>query len=174
MATACPVCGFDGSTVSPSDAAAALRSYPRRYRAVLIRPSNEEADDPVVRRGSDGWSALDHATWAANAIHGLQQQVEQVLVHDDADVNPPPIDPATPLRTDSASPAETLGRLTTVTDALADEVDRTKGDQWSRTGITPARDRITALDLVRHAVHEGIHHLRAADRVLQEVVGRPG
>src|SRR3954453_22020112 len=101
MASACPVCGFNASTVSPGDAAAALRSFPRRYKAVLIRPSNDDADDPVARRGVAGWSALDHATWAANAIDGAAQQVHQVLVHDDADVTPPPVDPAMPPRTDS-------------------------------------------------------------------------
>ena len=45
--------------------------------------------------------------------------------------------------------------------------------RWSRTGVTPGGERITALDIARHAVHEGIHHLRAAEKVLQEVVGRP-
>src|SRR5215510_8777697 len=86
MASACPVCGFSPSTVSPSDAAAALRSFPRRYKAVLIRPTNDEADDPIARRGSTGWSALDHATWAANTIDAVGQELYQVLVRDNADV----------------------------------------------------------------------------------------
>ena len=173
MATACPVCGFNGTTVSPSDASAALRSFPRRYRSLLLRPSNDEPDDPVVRRGRDGWSANDHATYAVNAMDADRQQVHRVLVHNDADVNPPPVDPPTPVRTDSASPEETVGRLTTVAEGLADEVDGAKGDQWARTGVTPGGARLTALDIVRDAVHEGIHHLRAAEKVLQEVIGRP-
>ena len=173
MASACPVCGFHATTVSPSDAAAALRSYPRRYRGVLLRPSNDEPDDPVARRGRDGWSALDHATYAANSIDASRQQLHQVLVHDNADVNPPPVDPPTPLGTDSASPEETFARLRTVAEGLADEVDRAKGEQWNRTGVTPDGQALTAVDIVRHAVHQGFHHLRAAEKVLQEVIGRP-
>src|SRR3954451_15962640 len=155
MATACPVCGFNPTTVSPSDAVAALRSYPRRYRALLLRPSNDEPDDPVSRRGPDGWSALDHATYAANAIDATRQQLQSVLVHDEADVSPPPVDPPAPPGTDSASPEETVRRITSVAEGLADEVDGPKGEQWARAGVTPDGQRVTALDLVRHGVHEG-------------------
>jgi DinB superfamily len=173
MATACPICGFNDSTLSPSDALAALRSYPRRYRGVLLRPSNDDADDPVARRGKDGWSALAHAAYAANAMDVIARELRQVLVRDNADVNPPPVEPDTPPRTDSASVDDTLARLTAATDNLVREVDGAKGDQWARTGVTPSGERITALDVARRAVHHGIHHLRAAEKVLQEVVGRP-
>ena len=172
MASACPVCGFSASSVSPSDTAAALRSFPRRYKAVLIRPTNDEADDPIARRGSTGWSALDHATWAANTIDAVGQELYQVLVRDNAEVNPPPIDPDRP-PADGISPEEALIRLTTATTNVAKEIDGAQGDQWARTGVTPSGERITALDLARHAVHEGIHHLRLAEKVLQEVVGHP-
>ena len=65
----CAYCGFHDDAVTPSDAAVALRSYPRRYRAVLVRPDNEDRPDDVVRRpASDGWSALDHAAHVAASL----------------------------------------------------------------------------------------------------------
>src|SRR5438067_383923 len=130
---ACPVCGFNGSTVSPADAAAALRSYPRRYRALLLRPSNDEADDPVARRGADGWSALDHGAWAAAAIEKTASQVRTALVSDNPTIELPPIDPPAPPAVTTVG--SVLERLTSVTTSLADEVDRTKGEPWARSAV---------------------------------------
>src|SRR5881275_3345583 len=86
MSGGCPVCGFDGSSVSPADAAVALRTFPRRYRAVLVPPQEEgEHKDPAHRPGVDGWSAIAHAAWAADAITTIAGQLRQVLVVDHPD-----------------------------------------------------------------------------------------
>jgi hypothetical protein len=67
-----------------------------------------------------------------------------------------------------------LGRLSAAADGLAVEIEGAAGgDDWSRTAAGGGGHEITSLDLVRLAVHQGVHHLRAADKVLQEVVGRP-
>ncbi len=173
MTTPCPECGFDGS-VSPSDAAVALRSFPRRYRAVLTLPDDNEAFDPLRRPGADGWSAVAHAWWAALAFDAATEALHQVLIHDHPDVSEPAIMPASPPPVDDPNDA-VLDRLTRAAEGLAVAIDnaRSGSDQWNRTGRLRDGSEVSALDLVRTAVHQGVHHLRAIEKVLKEVVGRP-
>ena len=175
MSDPCPVCGFEGRTVSPADAAVALRSYPRRYRALLTQPMEDEGDrpdDPARRPGSSGWSAVAHAHWAAMAFDAVSEALHQVLIHDHPDVSAPTVDPPDPPPVDEPTPVG-LDRLTVAAESLAMAVEHAGAGQWTRTGTTGVGE-VSALDLVRLAVHQGIHHLRAAERVLKEVTGRPG
>ena len=61
--------GLDVSRLSPSDAVAALRSYPRRFRSLLTSfDEDERPDDLVHRAGADGLSAVDHADHVARSL----------------------------------------------------------------------------------------------------------
>jgi hypothetical protein len=168
------VCGFDGSTVSPADAAVALRSYLRRYRSVVARPKDQEFDagDPALRPGASGWSAAAHALWATMGINAATEALHQVLVHDNPDISVPSLDPASPPPVDEDTEA-ILDRLSLAAESLAVATDNATASQWKRVGRTSAGDELSALDLVRTAVHQGIHHLRAAEKVMREVVGKP-
>ena len=174
MSSPCPDCGFDAGSVSPSDAAVALRSYPRRYRSLLTLPDENEAFDPLRRAGADGWSAVAHAWWAALSFDAVTEALHQVLIHDHPDVSEPPITPASPPPVDEPNDA-VLDRLTRAADGLAVAIENARGgsNEWNRTGRLRDASEVTALDLVRSAVHQGVHHLRAIERVLKEVVGRP-
>ena len=175
MSVACPTCGFDGSSLSPADAAVALRSFPRRFRSVLVRPPAQDGDDPVTRRGSAGRSAMEHAEWAAATIEEIDHQLQQVLVHDQPEVTAPAIETPFPPAgvTAPGGPVAVLERVTAAATALAATVEGASGRQWSRTAAPAGGATVTALDLVRLAVHQGVHHLKAAEQVLAEVVGRP-
>ena len=174
MSAPCPVCGFDGNTVSPADAAVALRSYLRRYKSVLARPKDQEldADDPALRPGDDGWSATAHALWATIGINAVNEALHQVFIHDHPDISVPSIDPAAPPPVDEDTVA-ILDRLSLAAEGLAVATENATASQWKRVGETSHGDEVSALDLVRIAVHQGIHHLRAAERVMREVVGKP-
>ena len=67
VAAACTSCGFNPASVSPSDAVVALRSFPRRYRALVASVDPDERDR-LLRAGSP--SAVDHLADAARAISG--------------------------------------------------------------------------------------------------------
>ena len=87
--------GLDLTNLSPADAVAALRSYPRRFRAVLV----PLAEDPTVadrlaRVGPDGRSALDITADVARTIVLLDGALAQALVHDDAVLHPAVTDAA--------------------------------------------------------------------------------
>ncbi len=160
----CPTCGLDPATVSPTDAVVALRSYPRRYRALLVRPDDEEGADVVTRRpAADRWSALEHAAYVAQVFEAVADAIGALLVHDDPQVA---VDPGAP----RAAPVDqVVHRLVLGGERLAGSVEHLGAEDWRRSGRLPTGEAVTALDLLRHAVHAGAHHRREAERVINEV-----
>lgn len=147
----CPQCGFEAATVSPGDAVVALRSYPRRYRE-LAGPPPEAGDEDARRR----WEAvMAEAGQAAAAIAALGEDLRRVLIEDH------PALTASPHRSDAGDAATALDRLDAAATAAAAAAEHQPGDAWSRTGSRGAAE-VSAADLLREAVHAGIHHLRAA------------
>ncbi len=160
----CPVCGIDPTTVRPPDAVAAIRSYPRRYRRLLVRLDDEEGAGIVTRRPApDQWSALEHAVHVADVMEAVDAAVERVQLHDDpsiaVDVGPP-----RPELVD-----DVLRRLGAASERLAERAVDIAGKDWQRGGRLPDGERVTALSLVRHAVHVGAHHRRAMEQVMSTV-----
>jgi len=173
----CPGCGFDGARLGPQDAAAALRSFPHRYRTVLKLPDDEERPDDVLHRRprKGGLSAIEHAAWASAGIAEAGEALRLVLIKDRPLVSVPPIDPAGEVPGAGLSADEVLARLGSAAEPLAQLADRTHGDEWKRSGVTPDGSTTTALGLLVVAVHFGAHHLREADRTLNQVAGElPG
>lgn len=157
------------TSVTPSDAAVALRSYPRRYRAVLVRPDDDDAD--VVRRpAADGWSALDHAAHVAVSFDAVAEALRLVSIEDS------PVVALAPERRPDGSGHEgidaVLDRLAHAAASAAEAVEHIGGADWDRTArLGPdGVDTMTALDLARHGVHEGVHHLRGAQHAVEEAV----
>lgn len=163
----CAGCGFDPSRVSPSDAAVAARSYPRRFRALLVRPDDEDPD--VVHRlpPSGGPSAAGHALAAAAGLDAAATALARVRAADDPAVDP---EPAPTAEAGAGVPLEAvLERVAGAAGALATTVEAMHGDDWARPGRLPGGGPVTALDLARAGVHAGVHGLRAAERALAEV-----
>lgn len=168
----CPECGFDPPTVSPSDAALAPRSFPRRWRALLVRP---DEDDPriVHRTAGDGEpSAVDHAAAAAAGMAASAGALDRVRVHDEPGVDLGPL----PGRGQPVAGAgagltmeDVLERVADSAGALVASVESVHGDGWARTGVLPGGGTVHGLDIARAGVHAGAHHLRAAERVLARV-----
>jgi hypothetical protein len=129
----CPQCGFDPATVSPADAIVALRSLPRRFHE-LIDPDDP---DPTIDV---------EAEQAAAEIERLGRDLEQVLVLDH------------PTLQGSTSEGTDLGDAVTT---VADLASRQPADAWARTALRNG-ETVSALDLLREAVHAGVHHLRVA------------
>ena len=173
MASApCPVCGFDGRRLAPRDGAAALRSFPRRFRDVLARPDEDERPDDVLHRRprGGGLSTIEHVAWAGQGISAAGEAMRLVLIQDRPQVGVPGVDPSPGAVTGGeASAEEVLARLEAAVDPLARLVDDTYADDWKRSGVTPDGSTISALELLGVAVHLGAHQLRAADRTLNEV-----
>ena len=165
----CPECGLDYDTIAPTDTPVAIRSYPRRFRELIIRP-DQEGDDPldVVRRKPDTstWSALEYTAHVRDLCGEMAEAIRRMNVEDN-----PTIDFADPdalaakERYNEQDPEAVLNGLSERAERLAKVLESVKGDGWTRTGAFPWGER-DILTMARNAVHEGHHHLRDVERVL--------
>jgi hypothetical protein len=165
---------FDTSRVSPSDAATALRSFPRRFAAILRPPDDADEgrlDDVVHRRPADGGlSALEHAAWTATGIAQVAEAFRRVAIEDDPPIELPPIDVSPPVAGGSEPLDTVLARLAAASDQMADAISGVHGNDWNRPARVGAQ-QVIALDVARHAVRLGVEHLRAAELTVSQVVG---
>lgn len=163
------------SHLSPDDAAVAVRSFPRRFRALLIPPSegDERADpDELGRRpGPDGHSAVEHLL-AADGVLATADQVLERSRHAGEAAAPAVVsdlgavwiaDPGSPVGALLDQLAGTAGRC-------ADRIDAVPVDDWGRSlRIGDGDATRELLDVVRDAVDVTAAHLRAAERTIQAV-----
>lgn len=153
----------------------AVRSFPRRYRALLAAPGLADGPDAVFRRRPDPstWSALEYTAHVADRLDHLGPEILRItreeqptLVAFENDLR------ATEHAYNTLDPAEVLGWLDMACDELASVVEGVRADDWSRTGLLVGKER-DAITVARDGVHEGSHHLRDVQRVLAAVRGRP-
>lgn len=129
-----------------------------------MRPSHAERPEIVTGRPpGGGWSALEHTAHAAAVVDTVSDAVRAVQVHDSPEVT---LEAAPPW---GASVDEVLVGLSLSCERLADTAADMSGATWTRTGRLPDGSDVTALDLVRHGVHVGAHHLRQAQGVIEQL-----
>ena len=160
---------FDHPHLSPSDAVAALRSFPRRYRGLLATDDDDPEGVASRRPDSGSWSALEHAAHVANALDQAAGDLERALRDEGVAV----ADPAAAPPAGATDVDGTLARLTSAADRLAAVIDRARPDDWARPVRAPDGRTIDALWIVRAAVQEAARHLRQAEQVVAQVRGRP-
>jgi hypothetical protein len=156
----CPVCGFRPDTVSPKDAAVALRSFRRRYSErveTLAQLMHDRGE--LLNRG------VRHVTRAADALRAYDEQLRKVLRTDKPVLDRTSSAPVA-RRQEAVDPSAAQRQLEAAANHLADVVDEVPPHDWSREGSLHGAP-VTALDVVTAAVHEGVHHLRALDDLLE-------
>jgi hypothetical protein len=171
----CPECGLDYDTVSPQDAAVAVRSFPRRYRALLVTPGSQDEPDAVFRRRASPstWSALEYTAHVADRLDHLGPAILRITRE-----NAPAIEffdndeRAATQGYNALDRKEVLGWLDMACDELASVVGDVRPDDWTRPATVAGVEK-DALTFARDGVHEGAHHLRDVQRVLHAVRGRP-
>jgi hypothetical protein len=170
----CPACGLDYDTISPRDAVVAVRSFPRRYRALLAGPGPADGEDDVIRRRPrpGTWSALEYTAHVADMLDHLGPAIRRITVENAPSISLFDNDRrAADQAYNRQDRAEVLGWLELACGDLAFILESVATDDWRRIGHLDRGDR-DALTLTREAVHEGSHHLRDVQRVLNEVRGR--
>lgn len=153
----------------------AVRSFPRRYRAMLVGPRSDDGPDAVHRRRPhpSTWSALEYTAHVADRLDHLGPAILQVVRQ-----NTPTIagfdneERAVSKAYNGLDRVEVLGWLDMACDELASVIGDVRPDDWTRTGLVAGVER-DALAMARDGVHEGAHHLRDVQRVLNAVRGRP-
>ena len=164
----CPTCGFIADKVTPQDAIVALRSFPARWRTALAVHLDDPDPEGVLaaRTSPTAWSALEHAGHVRDVLHALDIRVQRTLREDD------PVLPAThetpPSGANEQGMAVVLAALTVSTDQFSQTIELVPAAAWSRRALR-AGETVTALDLIREAVHVGSHHLRLATATLHEL-----
>jgi hypothetical protein len=162
---------YDLSSLAPSDAEVALRSFPRRFRQVVRPIGDDDAVDALAAQpGSDGRSVLE-LLGALSARWALQRDaLRQVLVADAPAVPTPAVDLSIPVPGPAAPTVEAaLTRVAEGAEALADAVGAAPTSGWARTASTGAGATTTALDVVREAVRTGRDTLDVVERTLGEL-----
>jgi hypothetical protein len=155
----------------PADAVVALRSLPRRYRALFAGLGDDESPDALARRvGAGGRSALDHIATTSRTLTTAHRTLEQVLVSDDPRLDP--VDADTHEREAEMQPGgrleERLSGLQVDSDRLADRSEHLSADDWSRQGRYDDGTTVTAADVVWHAVDKAVEGLKSAEQTLKE------
>lgn len=160
-------CGFDPAVVTPADAVETLRSLPRRWRSALAFDLDAaEPEALLTSRPLGGWSALEHAGHVRDVLHALCIRLQRVLREDD------PVLPETHLTPPSGAneqgPGVVLAALALTSDELASTIEVTASTEWYRTGRRGG-ELVSAIDLAREAVHEGVHHLLEASSQIEDL-----
>jgi hypothetical protein len=154
--------GISPESMLPGDALAAIRSFPRRFAALLTRFEEDEDPDALVRRAPEGgWSALQHAAHTRDTLRLHADHLHRILRQQRPDLGSAP-DPAP--APDEAVEA-VLDGLEDEAGRLAGESDRIADADWSRTGTLDGQPR-DVLWVVRQAAVQGAHHLREAERAI--------
>jgi hypothetical protein len=162
----CPDCGIDEETISVTDAVAAIRSFPRRYREALDAVPRDRL---AVRPDPSTWSIIEYAVHAREVLEILSMLLPEVLDHpglalpdmdDEVDRGGPP-----PTFPDWLTDRDlVLAGIQQASGALAARADEAPLSAWDRP-FTIGNHEHVASWIVQHAAHEGGHHLRDIERV---------
>lgn len=160
--------------LTPADAAVAIRSFPRRFRALLARPDDEDRWDPdeIGRRiGSQGLAAADHLLAADGVLALADRALEQAASDPSTTLHPGLADLASASWDDDHTPVPALlDQLEATATAAANRVEQVPTDLWSsRVRVAGVDADVGLLDLVREAVGVVAGHLRSAERVIADV-----
>ncbi len=163
---------IDLSRLAPSDAVTALRSYPRRYRA-LLRPLDDDAVDELAHRvGPDGRSSIEILSDVTRTLVVLGEALHQITVNPTPVLHAAVVDPAE-RQWDTPPPEELDDALAMFDDeatALAEAASRVPSDGWMRTGaVAGTGAAVSAMEVVREAVRVGRAGLNDIERTLAAV-----
>ena len=165
----CPECGIDYDTISPSDAAVAVRSFPRRFSEQLHR---SEGDESVLRRRPEPtvWSALEYTAHVGDGFDYFADMVRRMRAETNPEIPFPDPDARAEEQRYNQQPVHAvLVELEANAVRFAEAIEATPTEDLDRTARFPWGER-DLLMMIRNGVHEGKHHLRDAERVLDRVL----
>ncbi len=157
--------------MAPGDAVVALRTFPRRYRALVL-----PAEDPVVEAqahqvGPEGVSAVDLVgdtvrSWLIQREALRQTQINDFPIFHGAVVDADQRHWHNPVL---EGVQEAITQLEDLAIELATDAASIRGDAWFRSGTIAGGRSVNALDLLDAAVAVGADNLRRIERTLAAV-----
>lgn len=138
----------------------ALLSLPRRFSELASPPADDESDETNVTPPHLAVT-LAEAGEAAEGIEEVGADLRAVLIGEDPELSSS--DGAESAVRTAGDATTALDRLRAAADHVAALADGQHGEAWTRTGMRPTGP-VSAADLLREAVHCGVHHLRLAEQ----------
>jgi hypothetical protein len=155
----CDECGYDASTIEPTDVAALVRRNADAWPAVLERADARERPDPST------WSPLEYAAHVRDVLRLYRTRLALMIDTDD------PLYPnwdqdatAVAERYDEQDPAVMGEQLLSAAEEMARAFEAVSGDDWQRPGRRSDGVSFTVATFALYFVHDPIHHLRDVTR----------
>ena len=157
------------ASLNPGAAAAALHSFPQRYRAVFAADPTRDPEELAQHATAHGRTVRDTIAATGDALEVLGDTLAKVLIADDValpaaavggEVDSPPRR-GVPLR-------DLLERVDTHAKATARQIESATSAAFLRTGTAPNGETVSALDLARQAVRVAAENLRAIERAVRD------
>lgn len=150
----CPECGFDASSFSCLDVAAAIRQNASAWPDLLELPTAR------VRPREEQWSALEYACHVRDVFRLYDKRLELMLERDDPlfenwDQDRTAIEE----RYDEQEPERVAAELQAAAAAIAERFDSVSASSWSRIGRRGDGAAFTVDSFSRYLLHDPVHHL---------------
>ena len=157
--------------IAPGDAVVALRSFPRRYRALVLPVADPVVEARAQQVGPGGVSAVELVADTVRTWLIQREALRQTQVHDFPLFHPAVLHADerhwhTPV-VESAESA--LEQLEDLAGEFAADVEAIRGDAWFRSGTIAGGATVTALQLLEAAVSVGADNLRQIERTLAAI-----
>ena len=154
----CQECGFDYAAGSLDDALAGIAAVPASLKAAL-------ADVPPERRhgrpAPGVWSVAEYVCHLRDVYVTSTIRLYRTRTEDRPVLEPMLNDlRAARFRYDQRDPVAVVDEIAAAVAGLADEAARFAAGDWTRTATRLPGEERTADWLVRHALHEGVHHVQ--------------
>jgi hypothetical protein len=155
----CAECGYDASTIEPTDVAALVRRNADAWPAVLARA------DVRVRPDESTWSPLEYAAHVRDVLRLYRARLALMIDTDD------PLYPnwdqdatAVAERYNEQDPAVVGEQLLKAADEIARAFEAVSGEEWQRPGRRSDGVSFTVATFALYFVHDPVHHLHDVTR----------
>lgn len=155
----CAECRFDSDAYTIQDVGGALRALTPWWDIAL----RDRDDEVFARPSADRWSAFEYLDHTREVLEILKIGIDLLIAEDGVrfpTIAPPPVD-AEPSR---GNISDALNRLEATARALDGHARDRAIAGSSHVGTTGDGTAVTAAWLLRHAVHDALHHLHDIGR----------
>jgi hypothetical protein len=159
------------ASLAPANVAAALRSFPRRYREVLTADPSLDLDEVATVVAGDGRSLLDVLVDTVRTLSVVERALERTIVSDRPVLHRGVIDHRARdwAHEPVSSIDDELAALDGVTESFAARIDEVASNDWLRSATLTGGVTVTALQLAQEAARTGSENLRALEGMVAEL-----
>jgi hypothetical protein len=165
----CPQCGLDYDTVTPAGMPAAIRAFPAQFARYLAVEGDRTEATLRQRPDEKTWSVVEYTMHVAELFDLFADVLQRIAAEDNPVFDfPDPDERAGEAGYNERAIAAVVAEMESGGARLADVMEATPADAWSRPGTFPWGER-SMLTMGQNAVHEGRHHLLDVTNVLTHV-----